>query len=86
MSRGISLKKIIIFTIFANLFIFLFYIIADLRIIDKTLNSMEKDKIDALVKNNIDTLSSLYYFKFNDELKEIIQNIKKSGENIVFLR
>ncbi len=54
--------------------------------IKKSLQSVERKNIEYLIKENANTLASLAYFHFDNELQDILHSIQSSNKSIISIR
>lgn len=82
MNRAISLSTIIRIIIAFSLIILFILEIVNFDNIKKNLQVVERKNIEYFIEENIDTIASLKYFDFNNELKELIDSLVSSSKSI----
>ncbi len=82
MKSRISLLKIIDSVFILLFFVFLIYVIIDIKNITKTLEETQKEKIVLLLNSQKDIYSSLLKFGFDYQLKDALKTLIKRNEGV----
>ena len=81
-----SLKLLLDLFFIMLTFVFFIYVINDLHNISKTLQEMQKEKVQLYLKNNNTTLATLLKFGFENELRDEIVKIVENSNDITGLK